>query len=92
MCGSISRPHIGFPCATCKHSHKVSQLLPALLGPANSASPAGSKSGMIHLTGGSGVESSSSAEIVFGSFSQFIRIVLSVLVYIYYLILSSFCV
>ena len=30
---------------------------------------AGSKSGMIHLTGGSGVERSSSAEIVFGSFS-----------------------
>ena len=47
---------------------------------------------MIHLTGGSGVESSSSAEIAFGSFVKVICIVLSVLVYIYYLILSSFCV
>jgi len=60
---------MGLPCATRKHRHKVSQLLSALLGPANSASPAGSKSGMIHLTGGSGVERSSSAEIVLGSFS-----------------------
>ena len=43
---------------------------------------------MIHLTGGSGVERSSSAEIAFGSFVKVIHIILSCLAYIYYLIVS----
>ena len=55
---------------------------------ANNASPAGSKPGIIHFTGGSGVESSSSAVIAFGSFVKIICIILSCLVYIYYLIVS----
>ena len=48
---------------------------------ANNASPAGSKPGIIHFTGGSGVESSSSAVIAFGSFVKVICIILSCLVY-----------
>ena len=86
--GSISRFQTGLPCAICKQSHSVSQLLPALLGPANSANPAGSRPGIIHFTGGSGVERSSSAVIDFGSFVKVICIIPSCLIYIYYLILS----
>ena len=48
------------------------QLLPALLGPANRANPAGSKPGIIHLVGGIGVDSKSSAEITFGNFVVYI--------------------
>lgn len=59
-----------------------------LAGAGKSASPAGSKPGTIHFTGGSGVESSSSAEIAFGSLVKVICIIPSCLVYIYYLIVS----
>ena len=79
---------MGLPCATRKHRHKVSQLLPALLGPANIASPAGSRPGIIHFTGGIGVASSAPAVIVFGNLVVVIDTILSVLVYIYYLIVS----
>ena len=62
--------------------------LPALLGPANSANPAGSRPGIIHFTGGIGVASNAPAVMVFGNLVVVIHIILSILVYIYYLILS----
>ena len=85
-------PPTDFPCEICKQNHSVSQLLPALLGPAKLPALPGSKPEIIHFTGGIGVASSAPAVMVFGNLVVVIHIILSCLVYIYYLILSSFCV
>ena len=76
----FTAPH-RFPLRNLQTEPQGQPTLARFAGPAKIASPAGSKPGIIHFTGGIGVASSAPAVMVFGNLVVVIHIILSVLAY-----------